>query len=144
MKIIRACARCGRGAKVFAVTRDARGDYYRMDGRERMFCLTATTRVSFSLCPTISVQGDTGGRRRAFKRPFALAPARLPHRKSRRKQSIEYHNAYANRNETLYLRALMDLISLAPLLFLSVGPPPRPRRDAVRRIVPEFEGSANK
>lgn len=35
--------------------------------------------------------------------------ARLPDRKSRRKQSIECHNAYANRNETLY-RALMDLI----------------------------------
>lgn len=45
----------------------------------------------------------TGVDERAFKRRARpRAPARLPHRKSRRKQSIEYHNAYANRNETLY------------------------------------------
>ena len=82
-------------AKLRAVYARCTGDYCRMDDRERVFCLTATTRVSFSVCPTIFVSRQGV----AFKR---RSLPRLPHRKSRRKQSIECHNAYANRNETLY------------------------------------------
>ena len=47
-------------AKLRAVYARCTGDYCRMDGRERVFCLTATTRVSFSVCPTIFVSRYRG------------------------------------------------------------------------------------